>query len=213
MPQPKDKTKVKDWKANISATLKGRRNSMRTEFARGHIPFNKGTKGLTKANKTSFKKGNLPANYIGGYKICKDGLYIRVGKQTYSYKDKFGNKIKVGKYESLARKKWRDEFGEIPKGMIVFHKDGDVYNDNLDNLELISRRELLKKNQKPIKKVCVICGLEFNAKLKQHKTCSKICNKEYSEILNKDWVENNKEKIRVYKRNYKLKEKNKNGRK
>jgi len=210
MPQPKDKTKIKDWKAKISVTLKGRRCSMKTEFRRGRTSWNKGTKGLTKANSGSFKKGSIPKNYMGGYKVCKDGIYVRVGKKNYYYKDKYGKKTKVGKYESLARKKWRDSFGEIPKGLIIFHKDGDVYNNELENLKLISRGELLKNNTKTYNKICVICGLEFIAKQKRHKTCNAICREEYAKILNKDWVEKNKEKIKIYKRNHKLKMKNNN---
>jgi len=198
---------TEEVKEKIRQKLLGRRVSIGSEFCRGHIPFNKGTKGLTKANKTSFKKGQMPHNFMGYYKICSDGIYILATKGQYSYY-RNGKQIRVGRYEKLARKKWRDEFGEIPKGMIVFHKDKDIYNDNLDNLELISRAELLKRNQKTYKKICVICGLEFETNLPQHKTCSKICNKEYSLILNKGWAEQHKEEMRFYKRNYKKKIKN-----
>ena len=178
MPQPKDKTKVKEWKENGEATLQGRRCCMRTECGRGHTPWNKGTKGLTKANKTSFKKGNKPANYQGGYKLCKDGIYVRVGNKTYKY----GN-LEVGKYEQLARIKYRKAFGKFDKKLIIFHKDCDKMNNEIDNLELISRAELLKRNAKPTKKPCSICGKEFLAKLKTHKTCSKKCYEENCKLI------------------------------
>jgi len=191
MPQPKDKTKVKEWKENISKGLMGKRCSMATEFAKGNTPWNKGTKGLMKKNKTSFKKGNRPKNYMGGMKICKDGIYVRVGNKTYSY-----GKLKVGKYESLARVKYRKAFGDFPKEMLVFHKDGDMLNNEIDNLELISRGENLKRNQYKNKKFCVICGLEFTARVLKSKTCSLECRKEYNKMLNKEWGKKNKEKVK-----------------
>jgi hypothetical protein len=36
----------------------------------------------------------------------------------------------------------------IPKGAIVYHKDQDPTNNSLDNLEIITRAELAKRNQK-----------------------------------------------------------------
>jgi len=85
MPQPLDKTKVKEWKQKISNSLKGRRCSIKSEYCRGRTPWNKGTIGLMKANKTSFKKGNIPKNYMGGMKICKDGIYIINRRKSYTY--------------------------------------------------------------------------------------------------------------------------------
>lgn len=194
----------KETKEKIRLKLLGRRCSMSSEFRRGITPWNKGTKGLMKANKTSFKKGNIPKNYMGGLKICKDGIYIRVGKQNYHYK-RNGVKMKTGKYESLARNKYRKAFGDFPKEMVVFHKDGDVLNNELDNLELITRGENLKRNQYKNTKRCVICGTEFLAKVLKSKTCSIECRKEYNKILNKDWVERNKGKVNEYKRKSKQK--------
>jgi hypothetical protein len=208
MPQPKDKTKVKEWKSKISNSLKGRRCCMRTEFAKGHIPFNKGTIGLTKRNKTSFKKGNIPANYMGSMKICEDGIYVIDRTKSYSY-IRNGKKIFAYHYEQLARKKYREHFGDFPKEMIIFHKDKDVFNNEIDNLELITRAELLKRNQYKNKNKCFICGKEFLARRKSDKTCSKKCYKENCKILAKEYHKNNREKFREYQRRYKEKLKGK----
>ena len=187
MPSPLDKSKIKDWKRKISNSLKGRRCCMRTEFAKGHTSWNKGTKGLTKRNKTSFKKGDIPKNYMGGLRATeRDGIEIKIG--TYYHP----NGTATIKYESLARHNWKKKFGEIPKGMIICHKDKDILNNNIDNLELISRSELLKRNLKTYKKICVICGLEFETTNNHHKTCSKICNKEYSNILSREYSKKHK---------------------
>ena len=35
---------------------------------------------------------------------------------------------------------------EVPKGYIVYHIDGNMYNNDLGNLEVISRGELIKRN-------------------------------------------------------------------
>lgn len=207
MPQPKDKTKVSEWKQKISNSLKGRRVSMSSEFSRGIIPWNKGLKGTHFSPKTEFKKGHKPANYMGGMKLCKDGIYIRVGKKTYPYIDKDGKKIEVGKYEQLARKKYRDKFGKFDKNKCVFHKDGDIFNNEIENLELIDRKELLKRNQYQNKKQCIICGKEFLARTNYCKTCSKKCCKENCKRLNRLYSKTHREKYKEYNKKYRAKKK------
>jgi len=170
-------------KKKISEKLKGRRCSIKSEFARGHKSWNTGTIGLMKANKTSFKKGNIPANYMGGMKICKDGIY-KIIEGEYKYKNK-NKKIKCHKYENLARVRYREHYGDFDKKLIVFHKDGDCFNNQIENLELITRGENLKRNQYRHKKNCVICGKEFLARVKRSKTCGKECNYEYGKLLTK----------------------------
>lgn len=195
---------TEEVKEKIRQKLLGRRCSMGSEFKRGRKSWNKGTKGLTSANKTSFKKGDRPKNYTGGIKSNgKDGLYIRVGNGKYFYK-KNGKQFSVGKYESLARHKYREAYGDFPKEMIVSHKDGDIYNNEIENLELISRAENLKRNNKPIKKRCFICGIEFLGRTNHQKICSKKCKKEYCYIYGKEYNTNNKEKINDGKRKYRL---------
>ena len=41
---------------------------------------------------------------------------------------------------------WEEKNGELPKGMIIYHIDGDKHNDNIDNLMALTRAELLKQN-------------------------------------------------------------------
>jgi hypothetical protein len=199
---PKDKTKIAEWKDKIRQKLLGRRVSMKSEFKKGQTPFNKGTKGLMKANKTSFKKGNVPANFMNGYKVSKDGIYVRVGNKTYDY-----GKLKVGKYEALARLRYRQAFGEFDKKLIVFHKDGDLLNNEIDNLELITRKELLKRNSYRNIKPCVICGVDFAAKVKKCKTCSIECRKEYNRIVFDEYRRNpeSKERLKICNQKYRQK--------
>jgi hypothetical protein len=44
------------------------------------------------------------------------------------------------------RKVYEDNYGPIPKGFIIYHKDGNNFNDDPKNLEAISRAELLRRN-------------------------------------------------------------------
>lgn len=110
-------------------------------FQKGSIPVNKGTKGLTKANKTSFGVGNLPANTkkVGSISTRKDkngSLYMH---------------IKIAeprKWQMLHVYIWEQKHGKIPKGHCVIFKDKNTLNTRLDNLMLISRDELVRLNQK-----------------------------------------------------------------
>lgn len=106
------------------------------QFQKGYNTWNKGTKGLTHSNKTSFKKGNKPHNYrpIGSERITKDG-YIEV-KVSDPNEWETKNKIVYKKY-----------FGDIPKGYKVIYADGNKLNNDPNNLILVSCSELLIANR------------------------------------------------------------------
>ena len=116
-------------------------NGLGGQFKKGHIPVNKGTKGLTGANKTSFRPGNVPPN-------------TRKAGSISTRKDKNGNSymhIKVAepnKWQMLHVYIWENRHGKIPKGYCVIFKDKNTLNTRLDNLMLISRAELARLNQK-----------------------------------------------------------------
>ena len=42
---------------------------------------------------------------------------------------------------------WSEENGDVPEGYCIVFKDGDKLNVGLDNLDLISRNELLQINR------------------------------------------------------------------
>lgn len=113
--------------------------SARNYWPKGHEPWNKGKKGFMGPNKTSFKKGHKPHNWvpIGSERITKDG-YIEI-------------KIQEGKFQKNWRGKhilvWEEHNGPVPEGHAVIFGDGNNRNFDLDNLILVSRAQLLKLNQ------------------------------------------------------------------
>ena len=117
------------------------------QFEKGHVPINKGTKGMFNVggNSGSFKKGDIPHNYrpVGSERIDKDGYIL----------------VKV-RDDGPPRKKWRlkshviweQKYGPIPKQHALIFKDGDTLNCTLDNLMLVTKNELMRMNQMKIKR-------------------------------------------------------------
>lgn len=126
------KSQIAAFKKNnrLSSGLDGR-------FKPGHVPFNKGKKGLICGGKeTQFKKGQRALNYrpIGSERVSVDG-YIE---------------IKVadpGKWRMKHLVLWEEANGPIPKGHCLLFLDGNKLNVSLDNLQLITRSQLVRMNQ------------------------------------------------------------------
>ncbi|TGE36037.1 HNH endonuclease [Desulfosporosinus fructosivorans] len=112
-----------------------------TQFRKGHVPANKGQKGISYPGMkhTQFKKGNKSHNWspLGSERITKDG-YIQV-------------KIDDGKFQHNWKGKhlliWESTNGPVPKGHVVIFGDGNRRNFELDNLILVSRKQLVKLNK------------------------------------------------------------------
>jgi len=83
------------------------------------------------ANRTSFKAGQR-MGWKGGLQKCDDGYYVWTGT---------GTRMRRGRYN------YEKVNGEIPEGMIIYHIDGDCYNDDINNLTLLTRGELLRMNR------------------------------------------------------------------
>lgn len=110
-------------------------------FKKGSIPVNKGTKGLTGANKTSFSPGNRPvqtkkAGTISTRKDKNGSLYMHIKIEE------------PNKWQMLHVYIWEHKHGKVPKGHCVIFKDKNTLNTRLDNLMLVSKEELVRLNQK-----------------------------------------------------------------
>ena len=104
----------------------------RGHFPPGHIPPNKGKKGMQmhpNAVKTQFKKGHTPANKMAiGTVWRKDDGYLwrKIGEGCRDWKQEH-------------RIIWEEAYGPIPKGGILIFLDGDRENVKLENLALIDK--------------------------------------------------------------------------
>ena len=103
---------------------------------KGNKPWNTGTKGLMKANVTTFKKGNKPCNVkpVGYERITKDG-YIEVKISEPNV------------FEMKHRHIWQLAHGPIPKGHVIVFKNTNKQDCRIENLEIITRGELARLNQ------------------------------------------------------------------
>lgn len=121
------------------------RKKIRTEttgcFRKGSIPWNKGTKGLTKANKTSFKKGESPKNWkpVGSERVNRGGYTLIKISNEGSMWQRWALKHRVV-WEQYHKKK-------IPKGAVIIFADGDRSNLDIGNLICVTREELKVLNK------------------------------------------------------------------
>lgn len=126
-------------KSGIDATfMKGVRRSPATEFKKGHVPINKGTKGMfpNAGGATRFKKGHVPQNFrpVGSERCNVDGYW----------------EVKVADPKTWKPKHvivWEAANGPVPEGHCVIFLDGDKNHISLDNLALISRATNARRNQ------------------------------------------------------------------
>lgn len=107
------------------------------QFKKGHVPANKGMKGVCPegSKKTWFKKGNIPANHkpVGSERVNVDG-YTEV-------------KVKEpNNWHLKQRVVWEKANGPIPKGCAIVFGDSDKRNFDINNLLLVSRKQLLFLN-------------------------------------------------------------------
>jgi hypothetical protein len=112
-------------------------------FKKGMTSWNKGIKGYIGANITSFRKGNIPANWkpLGTERVNRDG-YIEVKVAERNPYTGHPTRYRL-KHQIL----WERARGPVPAGKIVIFLDGDKSNCSIENLACISRAEGVRLNQ------------------------------------------------------------------
>jgi hypothetical protein len=84
---------------------------------------------------TRFSNGRMPHNHVpvGTVVMSTDG-YLKI-------------KVEEPKrWKFVHRMNWEHAHGPIPKGMALVFKDGNHENCAVENLELITRQELMSRN-------------------------------------------------------------------
>ena len=116
-------------------------NGLNANFKKSQSAWNKGMKGIDLAGengkKTQFKKGQTPINYreVGSERINVDGY----------------TEIKVSDPREWKAKHvfvWEKENGKVPKGHVIIFGDRNRLNLELDNLILLSRKQLVTMNKR-----------------------------------------------------------------
>lgn len=116
-------------------------------FFKGQKAWNKGKFGYMGANCTSFTKADLEAKRtIGKPRKGRDGMVC-------ACEEKIPMKSRNGKVYMHQRRisysKWlmEKELGrKLKNNEVVYHINGDKFNNELSNLEVITRAELLRRN-------------------------------------------------------------------
>lgn len=117
---------------------RGLTNGVDARFKPDHTPFNKGKKGITQGGvATQFKNGHRPHNYkpVGTERVNGDG-YVDIKISDPS------------KWKSKHIIVWEEHNGPVPKRHVVIFGDGDRRNFDINNLILVSRKQLVRLNQK-----------------------------------------------------------------
>ncbi|AUJ23138.1 HNH endonuclease [Virgibacillus dokdonensis] len=129
---------MKNWKRNhnLSSGLTGR-------FEKGNVPVNKGTKGLYNVggNKTSFKKGQKAHNYkpVGSERIDRDGYVLIKVSDDGPWQKRWRHKHKI---------LWEKANGPVSPGHKLLFADQNKQNIKLDNLILVTEKQMATLNKK-----------------------------------------------------------------
>jgi uncharacterized Zn-finger protein len=102
---------------------------------------------IPKPNEGSFKKGQLPRKFHGFYvpiKVNREHApYARVNLREWELK-KVGKK-NMKKMRTIPYSRYIYGLEKIPEGWVIWHLDGDPFNNNIENLDCISRNELMRR--------------------------------------------------------------------
>jgi hypothetical protein len=118
-----------------------------TRFKKGQVPANKGLRrpgwGPGRMKETQFRKGERSGvaarvyKPIGAERISKDGYLERKVNDDLPFQ---------ARWRAVHLIDWEDANGPVPKGFAVCFANGDKKDRRLENLTLISRADLCRRN-------------------------------------------------------------------
>ena len=135
-------------KSDSYAAQQAERNSsrlvqlgMQHQFQAGLVPWNAGRRFVSggRSIETSFKPGQKPHTWrpIGTERLTKEGYLERKVRDTCVTKND---------YKPVHHIVWEEAGREIPPGHVLAFKDGNKRNFALENLELLTRKQLMARN-------------------------------------------------------------------
>ena len=108
------------------------------QFKKGQVSHNKGQKMskemYEKCRRTMFKPGNKPGNIkkVGAERIDHEGYtYVKLADADWVLKH---------------RHIWEQVNGPVPANHVVIFKDNNMYNFDINNLQMISQKENMLRN-------------------------------------------------------------------
>ncbi len=121
--------------------LRGTEIGKAYQFPKGHVPSNKGIKGISYpgTEATQFKKGEKPHTWrpIGSERLSKEGyLQVKLKDTGVTRHD----------YVPVHHLVWELHRGAMPKGHRIAFINGDKTCITLDNLEAVSIAEMMRRN-------------------------------------------------------------------
>ena len=115
-------------------------------FRKNNRPWNAGKKGIQLSPESAFKPGHQPINW---YPVGTERLRTSTSKLNGSREvDDIRVYIKVAepnKWKLRSRQVWEQANGPIPPGYVVRHKNLNRLDDRLENLEMITQAENLRR--------------------------------------------------------------------
>lgn len=130
--------KDKEWVRENSREVQQRSDNT-GRFRPGHTTWNKGKRCPGLGGETSFKPGNRPHTWVpvGTERVTKDGILQRkITDDGPAYKH----------WKSVHAILWEAEHGPTPREHVVVFRNGNKQDFRMENLELVSRSELMRRN-------------------------------------------------------------------
>ena len=133
------------WASPVSGRLRpGSLVGLAWRYPHKHGPWNKGMKGLDIGGKeTRFKPGCRVGRAAENYKPIG---YERTSRDGYLERKIHDGLPLQSRWRYVHLLVWEAARGPAPAGHVIVFKDGDKRHIALDNLECVSRQELLRRN-------------------------------------------------------------------